>query len=129
MAVHASISLGLDFTPGMALSQEIWRSFRRTVHPTERSGHFIMVVSFARSSFRLDEDNVGLFLKLLLEGIVLRSRYLSCVIVYSPSMSLARMLGFSFCINDPLCATILSVSFIFGDMGVLIGSKSLSVRN
>ena len=38
------------------------------MHPTERSGHFIMVVSFARSSFRLDEDNVGLSLEAALGG-------------------------------------------------------------
>ena len=63
MVVHASISLGFNFNPGMGLAQEIWRSFRRSVHPSEDLGHFIMVVSFARHSFRLSEENVALALE------------------------------------------------------------------
>ena len=68
MAVHAAISMGLDFTPGMKLSQEIQRTFGRSVHPSRDTGHFIMVVSFARHSFRLDEENVCLALESALGG-------------------------------------------------------------
>lgn len=50
------------------MAQEIWRSFHCTVHPSDQSGHFTMVVSFARHSFRLDEDNVGLALESAIGG-------------------------------------------------------------
>ena len=68
MAVHASISLGLDFGPGMDLADEIKHTFNRSVHPTSDSGHFTMVVSFSRHCFHLDEDNVGLSLEAALGG-------------------------------------------------------------
>lgn len=68
MDVQASIELGLDFSPGLSLSKEIWRTFRRTVHPSNDSSHFIMVVSFARHSFRLDEDNAALALESAIGG-------------------------------------------------------------
>jgi hypothetical protein len=63
MEVHAAISLGLDFSPGKALAAQVWRTLRSRVHPTRDSGHFIMVVSFGRSSFRLDDDSVSLALE------------------------------------------------------------------
>jgi hypothetical protein len=63
MAVRTSITLGLDFTPGQAFAREVWRSWKLKVHPTSGSGHFTMVVSFGRSSFRLDEESVALALE------------------------------------------------------------------
>ena len=63
MAVHSAISLGLDFSPGMALAREVRRLGLISVHPFKESGHFSMVVSFGRSSFRLDEDSVSLALE------------------------------------------------------------------
>ncbi|KAM0861167.1 hypothetical protein ACQ4PT_046089 [Festuca glaucescens] len=84
MAVRASISLGLDFYPGQAFAREVWRSFRQKVHPFPRSGHFTMVVSFERSSFRLDEESVALALEAAIGGFcgdlkvsVLRDRVFS----------------------------------------------------
>ena len=68
MAVHAAISMGLDFSPGMKLASEIQRTFNRSVHPMKDTGHFTMVVSFARHSFRLDVDNVGLALESAIGG-------------------------------------------------------------
>ena len=68
MAVHAAISLGLDFSPGMKLASEIQRSFNISAHPTSDTGHFIMVVSFARHTFRLDEENVGFALEAAIGG-------------------------------------------------------------
>ena len=68
MTVHAAISMGLDFSPGMQLYQEIQRTFNRSVHPTKDTGHFTMVVSFARHSFRLDVENVGLALESAIGG-------------------------------------------------------------
>ena len=68
MAVHAAISLGLDFSPGQAFAKKVWGALHRPVHPTKDSGHFCMVVSFGRSSFRLDEDNVALALEAAIGG-------------------------------------------------------------
>lgn len=68
MAVHAAIALGLDFSPGLALCKEIWHIFWRTVHPSHHTGHFIMVLSFTRNSFRLDEENVALALESAIVG-------------------------------------------------------------
>ena len=68
MVVHVAISLGLDFSPGMKLSQEIQHTFNRSVHPMSDTGHFIMVVSFARHTFRLDEENVGFALEAAIGG-------------------------------------------------------------
>ena len=41
---------------------------RCTVHPNDGSGHFIMVVSFARHNFRLTEENVALALEAAIGG-------------------------------------------------------------
>lgn len=68
MAVHASISLGLDFSPGVDFAKAVWRSCHPTVHPSDQSTHFIMVVSFARHSFRLSKDNVALALEAAIGG-------------------------------------------------------------
>jgi hypothetical protein len=68
MSVYDSISLGLDFSHGMHFAKEIRRNFNLDVHPSVKSGHFIMVVSFGRSRFRLSEDSVGLALESALGG-------------------------------------------------------------
>ena len=68
MAVHAAISLGLDFSPGHAFARKVWGASHQTVHPTKDSGHFCMVVSFGRSTFRLDEENVALALEAAIGG-------------------------------------------------------------
>ena len=71
MAVHEAISLGLDFDPGMKLADQVHCLFKRSVHP-DGSGHFIMVVSFVRHSFRLDEDSVSLALESAIGGFCSR---------------------------------------------------------
>ena len=68
MLVHASRVLDLDFSRGQAFAKEVWNLFRDTVHPTEFSEHFTLVVSFGRASFRLDEDTVSLALEAVLGG-------------------------------------------------------------
>jgi hypothetical protein len=68
ISVYDSISLGLDFSHGMNFAKETRRNFHLDVHPSGDSGHFIMVVSFGRSQFRLSEDNVGLVLESVLGG-------------------------------------------------------------
>ena len=75
---------GLDFTPGCHFAADIKRSFFSMVHPTFDSGHFIMVVSFGRASFKLTDDSVALALEVVLGGFsdklqvsILRDRTLS----------------------------------------------------
>ena len=68
MVVHAAISLGLDFSPGIDMAKAIWHSLHQTVHTSDRSGHFIMLVSFACHNFRLDEENVALALESAIGG-------------------------------------------------------------
>src|SRR4051812_32886830 len=67
MAVHAVMSLGLDLEPGMKLVDQVHWLFKRTMHP-DGSGDFILVVSFVRHSFRLDEDSVSLALESAIGG-------------------------------------------------------------
>ena len=68
MLVHASRVLDLDFSRGMAFAKEIKKFFNTEVHPSDGSMPFIMVVSFARAYFRLDEDIVGLALEAVIGG-------------------------------------------------------------
>jgi hypothetical protein len=68
-AVHTSLSMGVDFTPGMNFAKEIKRLFHSTVHPSTRSKAFTMVVSFGRASFRLDEDSVAIALESAIGGL------------------------------------------------------------
>ena len=61
--VHTSVSLGFDFSLGTRFANAIYREFRTTVHPNSGTDHFIMVVSFGRSRFKLDCDIVGIALQ------------------------------------------------------------------
>ncbi|KQJ97888.1 hypothetical protein BRADI_3g33962v3, partial [Brachypodium distachyon] len=69
MAVHASITLGLDFAPGVAFRKEVKRIHGVPVHPEGKSKHFYLAVSFGRAKFRLDVDSVGLALECCLGGL------------------------------------------------------------
>ena len=68
MAVYASLQMGLDLAPGKAFSEEVRRRFFSTVHPTYDSGHFMMVVAFGQSSFKLDEDSAAVALESITGG-------------------------------------------------------------
>ena len=59
---------GLDFSLGIQFDASIRKRFMTTMHPTFESGHFIMVVSFGRVSFKLDNDLVGLALEAAIGG-------------------------------------------------------------
>jgi hypothetical protein len=67
-SVLDSISMGLDYTHGSNFAKEVNRSFNCSVHPSERSGHFTMVVSFGRAKFKLEEDLVGIALESTIGG-------------------------------------------------------------
>ena len=68
MVVHESISLGLDFSPGIRFAKEIRKYCYASVHPSRYSGHFIMVVSFGRASFKLHDTSVGIALEAVIGG-------------------------------------------------------------
>ena len=58
MGHHEGSTLDLDFSKGMAFAEEVFRSCGKCIHPVDDTGHFIMVVSFSRHDFHLNEDSV-----------------------------------------------------------------------
>ncbi|KAM0832307.1 hypothetical protein ACQ4PT_064990 [Festuca glaucescens] len=60
---HYSLSKNLDYSPGIKVAKFCYSKFGRAVHPSASSGHFTMVVSFGRASFKLDESSVGIALE------------------------------------------------------------------
>jgi hypothetical protein len=69
MSVHASLAMGLDFSLGSALKSDVKRKFGSTVHPLGKANHFLLVVSFGRSKFKLDEFSVSLALESCIGGL------------------------------------------------------------
>jgi hypothetical protein len=67
-AVHDSIILGLDFSYGKNFAKDVKRKFNSDVHPSDKSVHFIMTVSFGRSSFKMTEDLVSIALEAITGG-------------------------------------------------------------
>ena len=67
-AVYDAISMGLDFSHGFNFAKEINNLFCTTVHPTRYSGHFTLVVSFARANFRISEDSAAIALEAVIGG-------------------------------------------------------------
>ncbi|KAM0910334.1 hypothetical protein ACQ4PT_014228 [Festuca glaucescens] len=68
LSVHEALNLGFNFSHGKAFAREMDNMFNRTVHPSDLPGHFQMVVSFGRATFKLEEDMVGLALEAVLGG-------------------------------------------------------------
>ena len=68
MAVHASITLDLDFSRGIAFAKEIRNLFGSDVHYSGEGVPFIMIVDFARATFRMEEDMASLALEAVLGG-------------------------------------------------------------
>jgi hypothetical protein len=60
---HYSLSKELDYSPGIKVAKYCHYKFDTSVHPSSNSGHFIMVVSFGRASFKLDESSVSIALE------------------------------------------------------------------
>jgi hypothetical protein len=60
---HYSLSKELDYSPGLKVAKYCYTRFARSVHPSASSGHFTMVVSFVRASFKLDESSVSIALE------------------------------------------------------------------
>ena len=68
-SVYDDSSMGLDYSHGIDFAKEIHNLFSTTVHPNRYSGHFIMVVSFARANFRLSDDSVAIALEAVIGGL------------------------------------------------------------
>jgi len=68
MGPHGGPTLDLDFSKGVAFAEEVFRSCGKCIHPSDDTGHFIMVVSFSRHIFRLDEDSVAAALESAIGG-------------------------------------------------------------
>lgn len=68
MGSHGGSTLDLDFSKGVAFADEIFRSCGKCIHPMDDTGRFIMVVSFSRHDFRLNEDSVAASLESALGG-------------------------------------------------------------
>jgi hypothetical protein len=66
--VFDSISLGLDFTHGFSMARDMKKWFKCSVHPSDTSPGFTLVVSFGRSTFRLTDNTVGLALESVIGG-------------------------------------------------------------
>ena len=69
MAVYDWIKIGLDFSHGQKFSDDVKRIFGSTVHPLGKANHFLLTVSFGRSTFKLSEDTVSMALESCIGGI------------------------------------------------------------
>ena len=68
MGSNDGSTLGLDFSKGRVLADEIFKSTGHMVHPSGHRRSFILVVSFSRHAFRLSEDSVAAVLEAVIGG-------------------------------------------------------------
>jgi hypothetical protein len=87
--VHAALFKGLDFSHGINFAKDILAKFNKEVHPRARSGNFLMVVSFGRASFKLEDDLVGIALEAVIGGFCGQLK-----------VSMIRDRVFSFCVSS-----------------------------
>jgi hypothetical protein len=66
--VLTAINLKLDFSHGRNFAKDVRAMFGCNVHPTSSAGHFIMVVSFGRATFKMEEDTISIALEAVLGG-------------------------------------------------------------
>ena len=88
MSVHTSLSLGFSFSHGINFAKDVKSKFLADVHPSKESRHFVMVVSFGRATFKLDEDVVSIALESVIGGYCGELK-----------VSLLRDRVFSFCVS------------------------------
>jgi hypothetical protein len=86
--VHAALFKGLDFSRGTNFAKDVKYKFNKEVHPIASSGNFLMVVSFGRASFKLEEDLVGIALEATIGGFCGQLK-----------VSMIRDRVFSFCVS------------------------------
>ena len=68
MGTSGRPTLDLDFSAGSIFADKVFISCGRSVHPSDDTSHFIMVVSFSRHDFRLNEDSVAAALESAIGG-------------------------------------------------------------
>ena len=61
-------TLDLDFSAGLDFASRVFNVCGQTIHPSDDTHHFVMVVSFTRHIFRLNEDSVAAALESALGG-------------------------------------------------------------
>jgi hypothetical protein len=83
--------LGLDFSHGRNFAKDVKAKLGRQVHASPRSAHFLMVVSFRRATFHLDEELVALALEAVLGVFVVILKFLYSETESSLYVFLARM--------------------------------------
>jgi hypothetical protein len=127
LIVHNSISLGLDFSHGRNFARDVRSKFSSTVHPSANSGHFMLVVSFGRLSFRLDEESASLALEAALGGycgefkVSILSDRVFCFCVADKEVGFHVIkLGIFLVLN-------LNVTFIFGGVVAQISKENFIV--
>jgi hypothetical protein len=72
------LDLGLDLEPSKKFKAEVRSRYHSTVHPLGKSNHFLLLVSFGRSKFRLDSVSVALALVACLGGSSKDFNVISC---------------------------------------------------
>ena len=68
MGSHGGSTLDLDFSKGLAFADEVFTSCGNCIHPTDDMGRFILVMSFSRHIFHLNEDSVAAALESAIGG-------------------------------------------------------------
>ena len=61
-------TLDLDFSAGSIFADKVFFSCGKSIHPSDDTSHFIMVVSFSRHDFCLNEDSVAAALESAIGG-------------------------------------------------------------
>ncbi|KAM0861075.1 hypothetical protein ACQ4PT_046145 [Festuca glaucescens] len=89
LSVHASLILGLSFSHGNNFAKDVRNKFHADVHPSAKSGHFMMTVSFGRANFKMEEDLVSIALEAVIGGYCGELK-----------VSLLRDRVFSFCVSN-----------------------------
>ena len=68
MGSSGGSTLDLDFSAGAIFADKVFNHCGRSIHPTDDSSHFIMVVSFSGHIFRLEDDSVAAALESAIGG-------------------------------------------------------------
>jgi hypothetical protein len=67
-SVHASLFMGLNFSHGINFAKDVRSKFNVDVHPSPQVGHFLMVDSFGRANFCMEEDLISIALESVIGG-------------------------------------------------------------
>jgi hypothetical protein len=65
---HGALSPGFSFSHGRNFAKDVLAKFQSTVAPSDESGHFMMVVSFGRSAFKIEEWSASVALEAAIGG-------------------------------------------------------------